>query len=177
MSGRAVAVGLAWAGAVAGGFAALHAYQLAPGRADPAPATQPAAGRPSVLVFLHPHCPCAPATVRNLGPLLERHPARVTVYVVDSYSQDSENGRLAAALPGAAVIADPDGTTARRFGAKSSGQVVVYDAGGSLVFAGGVTAGRGHPGANPGLDAVTAHLAGRPGAGSAPVFGCPLTDD
>lgn len=177
MSGRAVVVGCLWAAAVAGGFAALHAYQLAPGRADLAPSSQPAAGRPSVLVFLHPHCPCTPAAVRNLGPVLERHPVRVTVYVLDADPRGSENGRLAAALPGADVIADPDGSAARRFGAKTSGHVLVYDAGGALVFAGGVTAGRGHPGANPGLDAVAAHLAGRPGAASAPVFGCPLTDD
>jgi hypothetical protein len=172
---RAVAVGLGWVGLVAGGFAALSAHQFTPGRADPAPGSYPAADRPTLLLFLHPHCPCAPATVRNLGPVLERHPAGVTVYVV-AEALDSENGRLAATLPGAEVVPDPGGATARRFGARTSGHVVVYGRDGKLAFAGGVTAGRGHAGDNPGLAAGRAALAGEPGPAAAPVFGCPLAD-
>lgn len=177
MSGKAVGVGLVWLGLVGGGFAVLYAHQFTPGGAGPAPASQPAADRPTVVLVLHPECPCAPATVRTLAEVLDRHPARVTVYVTAADPAVTTNGRRAATLPGAEVVADPDGTAAARYGARTSGHVVVYDAAGVLRFAGGVTAGRGHLGPNPGRDAVTAHLTGRSGAATAPVFGCPLAAD
>ena len=49
-------------------------------------------------------------------------------------------------MPGVRVFEDPEATTARLFGARVSGQVLLYDAGGKLLFNGGITAFRGHPG-------------------------------
>ena len=43
---------------------------------------------------------------------------------------------------------------------KTSGQVVVYDAKGALLFSGGITAARGHMGDNAGRDRITALLRG-----------------
>jgi hypothetical protein len=81
----------------------------------------------------------------------------------------------AAAVPGVRVVRD-DGREARRFGARVSGQVLAYDAGGRLVFNGGITGSRGHEGDNAGRSALEALLAGRPHAETAFVFGCLLFD-
>ena len=56
--------------------------------------------------------------------------------------------RSAAAIPGVTVHVDHDGGEARRFGAETSGFVVLYDAHGELLFAGGITTGRGQAGDN-----------------------------
>ena len=84
--------------------------------------------------------------------------------------------RSAEAIPGVKVHADWNGAEARRFHAGTSGQTVLYDAG-RLLFAGGITAGRGHSGDNPGRDAVMALLAAPTGTGArTPVYGCGLSD-
>jgi hypothetical protein len=83
----------------------------------------------------------------------------------------------AAAIPGVAVIPDPDGRTAREFGAVTSGQAMLYDPDGRLLFSGGMTSGRGHEGDNFGAQAILAHLLGNSnGIETAPVFGCALSD-
>jgi hypothetical protein len=76
-------------------------------------------------------------------------------------------------------VVDEGGREARRFGASVSGQTVVYDQGGRLRFAGGITGARGHAGDNAGRRQVMRQLASSAGAGGAtPVFGCELgTED
>jgi hypothetical protein len=57
----------------------------------------------------------------------------------------------------------------------TSGETMLYDASGRLVFAGGITGSRGHGGDNAGEDAVVAALlGGSGGASEAPVYGCAL---
>jgi hypothetical protein len=81
----------------------------------------------------------------------------------------------AAAIPGVHVIEDQDGWEVRRFGASTSGQTLLYDSSGHLVFNGGITTARGHFGPNDGLDAVESLLEhGAAGQQTAPVFGCSL---
>lgn len=83
----------------------------------------------------------------------------------------------AAAIPGVTVHADRDGREARLFGAESSGQVVLYNSQGKLLFAGGITASRGHAGDNAGEDAIVTMLTGKSSTTqSTPVFGCGLFD-
>jgi len=109
-------------------------------------------------------------------------PGKVDAYVV-FYSPLSEpNGwvrselwREAADIPGVQTIEDRAGVEIRRFGASTSGQTLLYDSGGGLVFNGGITASRGHLGANEGRDSIVAWMDG----GEAPriplpVFGCSL---
>jgi hypothetical protein len=78
-------------------------------------------------------------------------------------------------IPGVRVVRD-DGTEARRFGARVSGQVLAYSGGGRLAFNGGITGSRGHEGDNAGRSAVEAMLGGRPHAATAFAFGCLLFD-
>jgi hypothetical protein len=85
---------------------------------------------------------------------------------------------------------DEDGAEAARFGAATSGQVLVYGRDGALVFSGGITAARGHFGDNEGSKAIAHFVADpRPAAevrerspadasagnlARTPVFGCPI---
>ena len=74
------------------------------------------------------------------------------------------------------AIVDVGHAATGAFGARTSGQVLVYDEKGELRFSGGVTAERDHYGESTGHDAVEALLAGEgnPGCVKAPVFGCAL---
>ena len=81
----------------------------------------------------------------------------------------------ASAIPGVHVIADPDGIEARHFGAETSGQTVVYDASGALVFHGGLTPARGHAGSSTSREQIATLVLGSEQR-QAPVFGCAMRD-
>jgi hypothetical protein len=171
------------------GLARLGAHQARPG--DPGHPVRhwPAesrvsrdATRPSLVLWLHPRCPCSWATLAELRRIVARGGDRAMIQAVffrpKSASPGWEQTRLwheAAAIPGVRVGVDPGGIEARRFGAATSGQVFLYDASGRLRFCGGITPSRGHDGVNPGRDAIVARLIGGD-AGTEPafVFGCPL---
>src|SRR5262249_57501676 len=78
-------------------------------------------------------------------------------------------------IPGVSVALDAGGAEAKRFGAETSGAVVLYDPAGRLVFHGGITAARGHEGDSFGQQRIAAFLSGaRADRADAPVFGCAL---
>jgi hypothetical protein len=96
------------------------------------------------------------------------HPADAAEDWIHGISHD-----LAVAIPGISVVADPDGATAEKFGSKTSGEVLLYDATGRLRFHGGITAARGHEGDGLGKATVTSILRGESTTvTSSPVFGC-----
>ncbi len=71
------------------------------------------------------------------------------------------------------------GQEAKLFGAKTSGDVLLFGANGKLIFAGGITASRGHEGDNPGADAMLKALGESrrnkvTTTTATPVFGCSL---
>jgi hypothetical protein len=73
------------------------------------------------------------------------------------------------------ALEDPDGEEARRFGASTSGQTLLYSGKGRLLFNGGITASRGHIGPNDGWDAVVSLLqTGTAKHQTTPVFGCSM---
>jgi len=78
-------------------------------------------------------------------------------------------------IPGVTRIID-NGAESNLFGAATSGQTMVYDHRGRLLFSGGITAARGHFGDNAGVSAIVALLGGPAHAGLArtAVYGCPL---
>jgi hypothetical protein len=75
------------------------------------------------------------------------------------------------------VWTDQAAREARRFGAETSGHTLLYDGAGQLVFAGGVTAARGHGGPNEGRASVLAWLKAYPASARTPVFGCPMSKE
>jgi hypothetical protein len=81
----------------------------------------------------------------------------------------------AARIPGVRVLEDPGSAVARLFGARTSGQALLYDRTRHLVFNGGITAFRGHSGINDGRESIMALLQdGTARHSSTPVFGCAL---
>jgi hypothetical protein len=183
--------GVVWGVAVLGGTAVLQGYKSRPGVAATPPATWPegsavarAHDRATLVMLAHPECPCTRASVGELAELVTRAGARVAAHVLflrpEEGAEDweeTEVWRSAAAIPGVTVHRDVGGVEAARFQASTSGQTVVYDSGGRLLFSGGITAGRGHAGDNAGRSRILALLAkGSAERGDSPVFGCSLRD-
>ena len=81
----------------------------------------------------------------------------------------------AAALPNVTVLRDDDGVEAQRFGVETSGQTLLYNARGEVIFSGGITGSRGHEGDNASAAALVTLLKhGAHEATRTSVFGCPL---
>jgi hypothetical protein len=110
---------------------------------------------------------------------------RLTAYVLflkpAEFSDNWEKTDLwqsAASIPGVRPIIDYDGVEASRFHATTSGQTVLYDAEGHLLFSGGITIARGHAGDNAGRSAIVSLVNAKVAEQTeTPVFGCPLFDD
>ncbi|HWS72648.1 MAG TPA: hypothetical protein VN605_11065 [Thermoanaerobaculia bacterium] len=179
-----------WIAGIAYGSMTMWQFQRKAGESASAPSRWPASSRlslakngPTVVVFAHPRCPCTRATVSQLRELLSG-PLRKggTVYVLVLKPREFPEGwektdvwRSAASIPGVTVIPDIDGAEAASLGVRTSGQTLVYDTAGKLVFHGGITALRGEVGENPGSRSVGSALAGRaPAREETPVFGCPI---
>ena len=178
-----------WLVVVGAGFAVFSRYeagagtsgtplQYLPGRSS----TASHGARYTLLFFAHPHCPCTRASVDELNRLLAKCEgklaAEVWLYRPASASADWTHTGLrktAESLPGVSVHEDVDGAEARRYGADTSGFVVLYDPQGKLVFHGGITSGRGHAGDNAGEDAIISWVTGQSlPLDHTPVFGCPV---
>jgi hypothetical protein len=177
-----------WAVAIAAGVVVLQAYATSPGASGralphwPQDSGIPLDGRrPTLLLFLHPACPCSRASVDELDALFSLCRDRVTAYVVrlrtPSLDRQGEHAldRSSGRCEGITIWDDDGGALARRFGVLTSGHVLLYDARGRLLFSGGITPARGHGGDSSGRSAVVAGILGaRLDRATTPVFGCPL---
>ena len=186
-----VAIGILWLCAVATGLRILLDYKTTPGVAAAAPGRWPAdtpirrdRGRATLIILAHPHCPCTQASIGELALLMAQVQGRVSAYVLffkpTGYSEEWEKSdlwRSAAAIPGVTVLGDDGGIEAVRFHAPISGQTLLYDAEGRLLFSGGITASRGHAGDNAGRSAIVSLLTtGVAERIETPIFGCSLHD-
>lgn len=179
-----------WAAATVCGFALLLQYKNTPTANEGRPPEhwpgesrlEAATDRATLVTFAHPHCACTQATVSELARLMSRVSDQAAVHIVivkppgvDESWDDSELGRRAALVQGATVTVDDGADEASLFRAQVSGLTLLYDRGGRLRFAGGLTSARGHEGDSFGLRRVAAVLAGEePDRADAPVFGCTL---
>jgi hypothetical protein len=181
----------AWVFAVGAGLAKVLRYENTPGLSEQTPPDWPRAthlpqptGRPSLVVFAHPRCPCTRATMSELARIMAQCEGKLDASVVfflpqssDPEWEQTELRREAAAIPGVRVLDDKDGQEARCFGAGTSGQTMLYDASGHLLFSGGITAARGHEGDNAGSDAILSLVnSGRADLSKTPAFGCSLLE-
>jgi hypothetical protein len=143
---------------------------------------QRAPDRATLVMLAHPHCPCTRASIGELSLLMAHSQGRLTAYVLflkpTGFSEDWEKTDLwqsAASIPGVNVMIDDDGIEARRFHSATSGQAILYDAGGRLLFSGGITGSRGHAGDNAGRSAIESLVnTGMADQTETFVFGCPL---
>lgn len=160
-------MGTAWLIAIATGLGLLLKYNTTPGRTAQVPSQWPetrlsrAADRPTLVMVAHPRCPCTRASIGELARIMARARGKLAAYVL--FVKPKESGsdwdvtdlqRSAENIPGVAVLSDPDGVEASRFGAETSGHTLLFGADGRLLFSGGITAARGHSGDNPGEDIV-----------------------
>jgi hypothetical protein len=182
---------LLWLSAAGAGAWGLLNYENTPSHAGETPLNWPTdshitrqSGRATLVMFAHPHCPCSSASVGELNRLLTHRDGPATVHILfirpndvpDSWTETTLR-KSAEAIPGADVQLDPQGEEARRFGAESSGYVVLYSPEGRLLFSGGITAARGHAGDNAGENVVVALLNGQKAPlKHTPVFGCSLQE-
>ncbi len=187
-----ILAGALWGAALVSGFTILWHYAAQPGERAPAPARWPAASsltrdptHATLVMFVHPRCPCSHASLVELGHLVARVRGRVAAHVAvvrptgvdDADFAHGELRSLAASLPEVRLVDDVGGVEARRFGAETSGATLVYETDGALAFSGGLTSVRGHEGDSFGQERIVALLSGqRPDRADSPVFGCPLDD-
>ena len=181
-----------WCLLVLGSLFVLWRYEHAPGTDGRPPAAWPSEtrlprepGRPTLLLFAHPRCPCTRASLRELDRVLTLNHAYFDVHVLFLKPSPTETGweqtdlwDVAGRMPGVHVWTDVDGREAALFRARTSGAVVIYDARGRLAFAGGLTISRGHEGPSAGGDAVRRLVLGETRRScNSDVFGCPLFAD
>jgi hypothetical protein len=183
------AAGVLWVLLIGAGLGILWNYESTPGIAAATPdlwpaasRIEPAADRPTLVMLAHPHCPCTRASIGELARLMTQAQGRVAAYVLfvkpsgfpDGWVQ-SDLWASAAAIPGVMPVLDDGGVEAGLFRAETSGQTVLYDSAGNLLFSGGITSARGHAGDNAGRAAIVSLLTSAEAGGrDTPVFGCPL---
>lgn len=180
---------LTWLLIVGGGSLWMISYSQTPGKQAAAPQQLPKdlpitlqPGQATLLMFVHPHCPCSRASLSELERLLARcQPVPDTHLIFFKAAEMPEEWSESAivqearSIPGVTIRTDEDGALASRFHAETSGQVLLYDEAAELVFAGGITASRGHEGGNAGSDAIAVWVNGnRKTHRETPVFGCGL---
>lgn len=178
---------LVWVSAVGSGLGMLLNYESTPGSVATPPDSWPAdskvsrlADRATLVMAAHPHCPCTKASMAELAQIMADGQGQVSAHVLFLKPRDAgpdwEDSPLrndAAAIPGVTVMSDVDGAEARRFGAETSGQTLLFAADGRRLFTGGITHARGHAGANSGETAILALINGRPAnVTRTQVFGC-----
>lgn len=189
----------AWLALIAAGFGVMAAYAAKPGAVGDVPRTWPdkaPAGmsldpdQPTLVLAVHPRCPCTRATISELERALAKAPTQPTIYALifepapddpahedDAFARTSLAKRLAL-LPGARLIPDPGAQIATRFGALTSGHTLVYTPDAALAYSGGLTPTRAHEGPNTGSASLIELFNARASlASDAPVYGCPLCPD
>jgi len=185
-----------WLVAMAAGFALLLRYEFRSGSQPEAfrewPAhtfLQRAKTGYSLIMFVHPRCPCSRASLEELSKLLAHAGGTISAEVVfwePEEAGQADSGpwrqgalwRQAGALPGVTAREDAGGREAARFHAETSGDTFLYDQSGRLVFRGGITDARGHVGANAGRDSIETIVQHHAAPlASTPVYGCPLVEN
>ena len=178
-----------WGAAVMCGLAYAWRYELTPGNGASPRSRWPAGSactlatdRPTLVMFVHPQCPCSRASLQELALLMTHCRDRIDAQVL--FLQDplkkvdwtrSDLWASAVNIPGVAARIDAGAAEQRCFGAGVSGEVFAYLPSGELLFHGGITAGRGHAGDNAGRAALESFLSGGEMAVRAtPVYGCSL---
>ncbi len=140
---------------------------------------------PTLIVFLHPRCPCSRATISELGVIISKAQNPLNLNIVffkpsifpESWTM-TDLWDSAKRIPNAKLIADNGGKEIKQFCVKTSGHVLLYNSREDLVFSGGITASRGHLGDNEGRQAVLSLLnREKSNVSKTKTFGCQLNDE
>lgn len=176
-----------WAIAIAIGFFSMVKYENTASNVYHHPQTLPetfsSQDSCNVLIMaLHPHCPCSRASLGELQRLQGKtgNAARliVLVYVPEEQNQVWAEGLSIAQLNrlDAEILYDSGGLVCRELGLNTSGETLFYNTRGKLLFSGGITASRGHAGANYGITYIQNALIHQTvDPSETPVFGCSIS--
>lgn len=180
-----------WIVVVSVGFSILFNHENTPGQAanpqlrwPTESRLQPASDRATLVMLAHPKCPCTRASIGELARLMAQSQGKVSSFVLfikpNGAAHDWEKTDLwydAASIPGVRAITDNSGVEAQLFNATTSGQTLLFNNEGRLLFSGGITGSRGHSGDNSGLKAVVSLLnTGKADRSKTFVFGCSLVE-
>jgi hypothetical protein len=142
--------------------------------------------RPTLLLFVHPKCPCTTSTLNELERLMAtlrgegiREPLVQLIATVPPNAKriwwDTSTVEHGTQIAAGNLYVDRAGQEAKRFGANTSGTLLLYDQAGHRKFGGGITVSRGHEGQSTGADCLQDLLADLHGpSAQRPVFGCEL---
>ena len=182
-------IGLIWVGLVSVGLWTMVDYENTPGSTIPPPKIWPKkttfmadTRHPTLLMFIHPHCPCSKASVGELARIATVTQDRLSIIVAfirpkgfDDVWVKSSLWQSASRIPNVQMFVDPEGQEARLFGATLSGQVFLYHSNGTNLFQGGITSSRGHAGDSIGRSTIlNAVLEQQTATTQSFAFGCAL---
>ncbi len=119
----------------------------------------------TLVVFIHPKCPCSRATLVELDRLLvnANNKLKVIAVFIQPVASDADWSKTdlwqqAGLLKGVQRYIDKANLEAGLFNATTSGEVYLFKPNGGLVYHGGITAGRGHEGDNAGRSAIVTYV-------------------
>ena len=183
--------GLIWIFVIVVGSKALIRYEYGSTEPGESPSQwpvhaniQPPRGKYVLVMVAHPDCPCTRATVSQLEELMTRLSGKLVAYVLFSKPgasaqevRTAELWKKAARIPGVSVLYDSQGAESATFGGLVSGQTMLYNPAGRLVFTGGLTSARGRDGHSAGTEIVLRRVTeGATAPVDTAVFGCSLRD-
>ena len=148
-------LGTAWVACVIVGMGWLTRYQMTPGRVmaarnfSDASILHLAKDRPTLIMFVHPRCPCSDASMEELARLMSAARDHVSARVLfvnppgeaEQWSH-TDLWRDAEQIAGVNVRCDMEGAIASKFGIQTSGHVLLFNSDGKLLFSGGITGSR-----------------------------------
>ncbi len=135
-------------------------------------------GRWTLIMVVHPDCPCTKASLRNLEAILDatRLPIRAEIVaaVPAAYDGPRKNLAFARGIPKSELTVLDEVRAVKRYGARTSGHLFVYDPDRRLVYSGGLTPARGAEDAMSSIRWFKALAQQGEVASIAPTFGCSL---
>ena len=181
--------GCVWLVLIGIGEVSLLKYDFRPGVHSHAPEIWPVKSQikpvnnlPILVMFAHPKCPCTRASIGELAKLVAHTQGKLSIYVLfvtpanaSSSWTKTDLWEAAVHIPSVHVAVDIESREANRFNSTTSGQTLLYDSHGRLLFSGGITDSRGHSGDNRGRAIIESFLTDGVPVGPSkhtPVFGC-----
>ena len=186
-------LGVCWLLACLGGAFVAMRQEFQPGRLGgssgwPETASiKPGRSKTTVVAIVHPRCICTAATISHLITVLQPRSDVVVVALIyapsecasaEGWDEGDHARKIQIQMTSAVIFRDRSGTEARKFGASTSGTILVFDDKGNELFRGGITNRRGGDSDNPGLrhfrNAVERN---QRSLAPTPVFGCSLESE